>query len=309
MNIYLQYLSVALLLLILVEVAWFARPKKRRQVEQISMLVDTSVLMDGRVVELARTGFLLGQVIVPKSVLSELQLLADGGDHAKRERARMGMDIVKQLQDEPFVDFTLLQDQTAVRQGVDDRLIALAKETNSAILTLDYNLNKVAQVEGIQVLNINELAKSLRMTHLPGDTIHLELTQKGQSSDQAVGYLSDGTMVVVEQGKKHIGKTQEVEIIRSLQTDAGKMMFAKLVKKDAPAEKQSPKQEPTSRRPVEKTQKTDRSPVKPVAKLSALNDRPQPKSHHRSPQLRSRKPSSKRIDPEAELIRLADSQQ
>ena len=309
MNIYLQYLSVALLLLILVEVAWFARPKKRRQVEQISMLVDTSVLMDGRVVELARTGFLLGQVIVPKSVLSELQLLADGGDHAKRERARMGMDIVKQLQDEPFVNFTLLQDQTAVRQGVDDRLIALAKETNSAILTLDYNLNKVAQVEGIQVLNINELAKSLRMTHLPGDTIHLELTQKGQSSDQAVGYLSDGTMVVVEQGKKHIGKTQEVEIIRSLQTDAGKMMFAKLVKKDAPAEKQSPKQEPTSRRPVVKTQKTDRSPVKPVAKPSALNDRPQPKSHHRSPQLRSRKPSSKRIDREAELIRLADSQQ
>ena len=309
MNIYLQYLSVALLLLILVEVAWFARPKKRRQVEQISMLVDTSVLMDGRVVELARTGFLLGQVIVPKSVLSELQLLADGGDHAKRERARMGMDIVKQLQDEPFVNFTLLQDQTAVRQGVDDRLIALAKETNSAILTLDYNLNKVAQVEGIQVLNINELAKSLRMTHLPGDTIHLELTQKGQASDQAVGYLSDGTMVVVEQGKKHIGKTQEVEIIRSLQTDAGKMMFAKLVKKDAPAEKQSPKQEPTSRRPVVKTQKTDRSPVKPVAKLSALNDRPQPKSHHRSPQLRSRKPSPKRIDREAELIRLADSQQ
>ena len=309
MNIYLQYLSVALLLLILVEVAWFARPKKRRQVEQISMLVDTSVLMDGRVVELARTGFLLGQVIVPKSVLSELQLLADGGDHAKRERARMGMDIVKQLQDEPFVDFTLLQDQTAVRQGVDDRLIALAKETNSAILTLDYNLNKVAQVEGIKVLNINELAKSLRMTHLPGDTIHLELTQKGQASDQAVGYLSDGTMVVVEQGKKHIGKTQEVEIIRSLQTDAGKMMFAKLVKKDAPAEKQSPKQEPTSRRPVVKTQKTDRSPVKPVAKLSALNDRPQPKSHHRSPQLRSRKPSPKRIDREAELIRLADSQQ
>lgn len=309
MNIYLQYLSVALLLLILVEVAWFARPKKRRQVEQISMLVDTSVLMDGRVVELARTGFLLGQVIVPKSVLSELQLLADGGDHAKRERARMGMDIVKQLQDEPFVNFTLLQDQTAVRQGVDDRLIALAKETNSAILTLDYNLNKVAQVEGIQVLNINELAKSLRMTHLPGDTIHLELTQKGQASDQAVGYLSDGTMVVVEQGKKHIGKTQEVEIIRSLQTDAGKMMFAKLVKKDAPAEKQSPKQEPTSRRPVVKTQKTDRSPVKPVSKPSALNDRPQPKSHHRSPQLRSRKPSPKRIDREAELIRLADSQQ
>ena len=309
MNIYLQYLSVALLLLILVEVAWFARPKKRRQVEQISMLVDTSVLMDGRVVELARTGFLLGQVIVPKSVLSELQLLADGGDHAKRERARMGMDIVKQLQDEPFVDFTLLQDQAAVRQGVDDRLIALAKETNSAILTLYYNLNKVAQVEGIQVLNINELAKSLRMTHLPGDTIHLELTQKGQSSDQAVGYLSDGTMVVVEQGKKHIGKTQEVEIIRSLQTDAGKMMFAKLVKKDTPVEKQSPKQEPTSRRPVVKTQKTDQSPVKPVAKPSASKARPQAKSHHRSPQSQSRKPSPKRIDREAELIRLADSQQ
>ena len=125
--------------------------------------------------------------------------------------------------------FTLLDDAMRIPEGVDNRLLQLAKEMNAAILTLDYNLNKVAQVEGIQILNINELAKSLRMSYLPGDELMLELTQKGQDSHQAVGYLHDGTMVVVEQAKKFIGQEKRVEIIRSLQTDAGKMMFAKLV--------------------------------------------------------------------------------
>ncbi len=222
-----EIITIILILILMLEVYFIARPRKKRDIKAISMLVDTSVLMDGRVVDLAKTGFLLGQVIVPKSVLAELQLLADGSDHAKRERARLGQDAVKALKEELVGSFVLLQDGPAIR-GVDEKLISLAKETDSAILTLDYNLNKVAQVEGVSVLNINELAKSIRMVHLPGDSVSIELVQKGQSADQAVGYLPDGTMVVVEQAKKFIGQTKMVSIIRSLQTDAGKMMFARL---------------------------------------------------------------------------------
>lgn len=225
-----ELLIIIMLLAIMAEIYLLVKPRRHTGGgTQLPILVDTSVLMDGRVVDLAKTGFLLGQIIVPRSVLIELQLLADGADHAKRERARFGMDAMKELKDVLGGSFTLLDDATRIPEGVDNRLLQLAKEMNAAILTLDYNLNKVAQVEGIQILNINELAKSLRMSYLPGDELVLELTQKGQDSHQAVGYLHDGTMVVVEQAKKFIGQEKRVEIIRSLQTDAGKMMFAKLV--------------------------------------------------------------------------------
>ncbi len=225
-----ELLIIIMLLAIMAEIYLLVKPRRQAgSGTQLPILVDTSVLMDGRVVDLAKTGFLLGQIIVPRSVLIELQLLADGADHAKRERARFGMDAMKELKDVLGSSFTLLDDATRIPEGVDNRLLQLAKEMNAAILTLDYNLNKVAQVEGIQILNINELAKSLRMSYLPGDELTLELTQKGQDSHQAVGYLHDGTMVVVEQAKKFIGQEKRVEIIRSLQTDAGKMMFAKLV--------------------------------------------------------------------------------
>ena len=225
-----ELIIIIMLLAIMAEIYLLVKPRRQAgSGTQLPILVDTSVLMDGRVVDLAKTGFLLGQIIVPRSVLIELQLLADGADHAKRERARFGMDVMKELKDVLGGSFTLLDDATRIPEGVDNRLLQLAKEMNAAILTLDYNLNKVAQVEGIQILNINELAKSLRMSYLPGDELMLELTQKGQDSHQAVGYLHDGTMVVVEQAKKFIGQEKRVEIIRSLQTDAGKMMFAKLV--------------------------------------------------------------------------------
>ncbi len=238
---------IILLLTLIIEVYILGRsPRSTKQIATISTLVDTSVLMDGRIVDIAKTGFLRGQIVVPRSVLAELQLLADGSDHGKRERARSGLDAVKKLKDVLGGSFILLQDNTGVR-GVDDVLLILAKETNSAILTLDYNLNKVAQVEGVEVLNINELAKAIRMVHLPGDSINLELIQKGQSSDQAVGYLSDGTMVVVEQAKKYIGQHKSVEIIRSLQTDAGKMMFARIISQDKPGDskKIAPQKQPS----------------------------------------------------------------
>lgn len=313
----LEIIIISLLLTILAEVYILTRPKKRLQTNEISTLVDTSVLMDGRVVDLARTGFLQGQVIVPKSVLLELQLLADGSDHDKRERARLGMDAVKELKDILGVSFTLLQDgKDRAGRGVDEQLIYLGKQTDSAVLTLDYNLNKVAQVEGVQVLNINELAKSLRMVHLPGDNVQIELTQKGQSPDQAVGYLADGTMVVVEQAKQWIGKTKSVEIVRSLQTDAGKMMFAKVV--DATASSRKSVRVSTQGRRATESQKgssikskTDQQHKGSGASGSQRGGRPSPRPRQSSSTQggalgKVRKAQRSASQSEADLVRLAN---
>jgi rRNA-processing protein FCF1 len=205
----------------------------RRQGRMV--FVDTSVLIDGRIISVAQSNFIGDTLVIPRSVIGELQFLADNADHEKRSRARHGLDIVKQLQLTPEVTTELLQDGSKAAEGVDERLLKLAKQYKGAICTIDYNLNKVAQVEGIAVLNVNELAQSLRMAYLPGEKMLLELVQKGQDAHQAVGYLVDGTMVVVEHAFKLIGQTAEIEFIRSLQTAAGKMMFAKLVTPKAPA--------------------------------------------------------------------------
>jgi uncharacterized protein YacL len=190
-------------------------------------LLDTSVLIDGRITSIAKSGFISDTLVIPRSVIGELQFLADNADHDKRSRARYGLDVVSELQAMPEVDVEILQDGSKADEGVDERLLQLAKRNGSSICTIDYNLNKVALVEGISVLNVNELSQSLRMAYLPGEKMQLELVQKGQDAHQAVGYLPDGTMVVVEHASKLLGKTIEVEIIRSLQTAAGRMMFAK----------------------------------------------------------------------------------
>ncbi len=315
-----ELLIIALLLFIMAEIYLMARrPRQRGRGDRLPILVDTSVLMDGRVVDLAKTGFLLGQIIVPRSVLAELQLLADGADHAKRERARFGMDAMKELKDVLGDSFQLLDDAQRIPEGVDNRLLQLAHDTGAAILTLDYNLNKVAQVEGIQILNINELAKSLRMSYLPGDELELHLTQKGQDSHQAVGYLQDGTMVVVEQAKKHIGQQKRIEIIRSLQTDAGKMMFARLIESAQPVvppqtadATPSPKQRATGRRRNSQAQaksesksQADQQPQKKPAKALSKTSTHTPRRQTSSSRPSRRKTSAQR---EAELVRLADTQ-
>lgn len=229
---YFEITIIILLLIVLIEVSYLLlkTPKilsSRRSDAKI--LLDTSVLIDGRIISVAKTGFLNGKIIIPKSVLAELQYLADTADHEKRSRARYGLDVVAELQQLPGLSVEILQDGSRPEGGVDERLLELAKKYDAAICTLDFNLNKVALVESVRVLNVNELAQSLRMAHLPGERLSLELTQKGQDNHQAVGYLSDGTMVVVENSIKKIGQTVEVEIIRSLQTAAGRMMFAKQV--------------------------------------------------------------------------------
>ncbi len=233
------------------------------------IFVDTSVLIDGRITAVATSGFIGDTLAIPRSVIGELQYLADNADADKRTRARHGLDVARELQQLDGVDAVLFQDGSKAEEGVDERLLNLAKKYNGAICTIDYNLNKVAAVEGIRVCNVNELAKNLRMAYLPGEKILLELTQKGQDGHQAVGHLPDGTMVVVENASAHIGKTVEVEFIRSLQTAAGKMMFAKRVEaKQAQSGNNSLPQTPAKQRTKQqsagrKATNSNRRAVKP----------------------------------------------
>ena len=251
-------------LLILGEVSYLlARlPKNSIKSKDRAILVDTSVLMDGRIVPVAQTGFIGGTLVIPRSVIGELQFLADHADADKRARARYGLDVVTELQAMERVNVELLQDGSHAREGVDDRLLKLAKQHGAVIMTLDYNLNKVAAVEGTEVLNLNELAQSIRMEHLPGEKITLELIQKGQDAHQGVGYLPDGTMVVVEQASAQIGQTLNVEIIRNLQTAAGRMIFAKKIETVGKPLKSTAKA-------ASKTQKTAKIAAAAVSKTPA----------------------------------------
>ena len=196
-----------------------------------SILLDTSSIMDGRIIDVARSGIITAELIIPRSVVRELQLLADKADHDKRVRARKGLDNIRELQKIDSVSVVIVNDGQAAN-GVDEQLLELAQKYDAAIATTDYNLNKVARVINVSVINVNELAQMLRAKFLPGETVEIELIQAGANREQAVGYLEDGTMVVVEDAKNLIGQTVKVEIVRSLQTEAGRMMFAKKVRVD-----------------------------------------------------------------------------
>lgn len=190
--------------------------------------VDTSTLIDGRILEVAKTGFIGDDLIIPRSVIRELQLLADGKDNEKRTRARHGLDVVNELERVIYCDTTILPDALD-HTPVDERLIELAHQNHGVIMTNDYNLNKVAATEKIDVLNINDLALVLRSDYLPGEQFKLKITDIGSGPKQGIGHLPDGTMVVVENGKSKLNKTVKVEFQRFHQTSAGKMMFAKII--------------------------------------------------------------------------------
>lgn len=213
--------------------------RKKKNLGTRPVFIDTSVLIDGRIATIAQTGFIPSRLIIPKSVLAELQLLADGSDSDKRARARHGLDVAAALRDMTGVQVDILADGQAPL-GVDERLLELAKKYEGAICTIDFNLNKVAQAEKIDVLNINELAQQVRMGYLPGEKVSLLIAQKGNDAQQGVGYLADGTMVVVEQAKADIGKTVEIEFIRTIQTAAGRMLFAKKIHSSAKPNKKKP---------------------------------------------------------------------
>lgn len=224
-----DYIIIIIALIVLAQTSYlsYRLVLKESRVARQSIYVDTSVLIDGRILAIAHAGFIPGELVIPRSVLRELQTLADGSDNDKRLKARKGMDLARELQSIETISVRIQQDGAAL-EGVDERLIELAKKHHASICTIDFNLNKVAQVEGIAVLNINELAKNIRSVHMPGERLVIDLVTHGQDSHQGVGYLDDGTMVVVENASKFVGSKKEVEFIRLLQTDAGKMMFARL---------------------------------------------------------------------------------
>lgn len=191
------------------------------------MLLDTSVIIDGRIADVTNTGFLRGELIVPRFVLNELQFVADSPDAIRRARGRRGLEVLKQLQKESPWPVRIVNDDPPDAQRVDEKLILLAKRWNCPIITNDYNLNKVASLQGVTVLNINELANAVKTAVLPGESLHVHVIQPGREAGQGVAYLDDGTMVVVEDGLMYMDRSIDVCVTKVLQTAAGRMIFAR----------------------------------------------------------------------------------
>ncbi|MBU0547419.1 MAG: PIN domain nuclease [Candidatus Omnitrophica bacterium] len=194
------------------------------------ILLDTSVIIDGRIVDICKTRFLGGKVIIPKFVLRELQQIADSNDSIKRQRGRRGLEILNTIQKESGMDITIHEQDFSETSEVDAKLVMLAKLLEAKILTVDFNLNRVASIQGIKVLNINELANALKPVVFPGEEMHIKLIKEGKEHNQAVGYLDDGTMVVVEDARRLIGQDVKVVVTSVLQTQAGRMIFTKIEK-------------------------------------------------------------------------------
>jgi len=190
-------------------------------------ILDTSVIIDGRILDICRTGFLAGVIIISRFVLQELQHIADSSDSLKRNRGRRGLDVLNKMRKDPNIPIHIYEKDYQSIQEVDAKLIRLAKDINGKIITNDYNLNKVAELHGVMVLNINELANALKPVVLPGEEMSVHIIKDGKEFGQGVAYLDDGTMIVVEGGKKFIGSTLQVLVTSVLQTVAGKMIFAK----------------------------------------------------------------------------------
>jgi uncharacterized protein YacL len=218
----------------LVAVFRSAGPRRRYRI------LDTSVIIDGRIADICETGFMDGTLVVPQFVLKELQLVADSSDSMKRNRGRRGLDILQKIQKMAGVDVTISDlDFPDVRE-VDLKLIELARTLQGKIVTNDFNLNKVAQLRGVEVLNINELANSLKPVVLPGELMKVFILKEGKEYNQGVAYLDDGTMVVVDNARKMIGKTIDVVVTSVLQTTAGKMIFGRFIEAAVAAQAAGP---------------------------------------------------------------------
>lgn len=271
--------------------------QRHLKVARGSLLLDTSAIMDGRIVDVAKSGIVSAELIIPRSVVNEMQLLADKSDHEKRARARKGLENIRELQKIDSVSVAIVNDGVVDSGGVDARLLELAKRYDAGICTTDYNLNKVAKVVDIVVVNVNELAQMLRVVHLPGERIDITLSQIGQNRNQGVGYLDDGTMVVVEDAKENIGQRVKVEIIRSLQTEAGRMMFAKKVEKTV------------AKKPQSKGENSPRRTQQPaVAKVEARVEKAPAKVAENKSSTTRRNNYRRRRSPEDSLVELANKQ-
>src|SRR5215216_3557441 len=191
-------------------------------------VLDTSVIIDGRIADVAETGFLSGTIVVPQFILRELQQVADSPDSSKRQRGRRGLDMLNRLQSNPSLDIQVVDTDFPAVKEVDLKLLELSKSLDGVVVTNDFNLNKVAQLHGIQVLNINELANSLKPVVLPGEAMRVFILKEGKEYNQGVAYLDDGTMVVVDNARRLIGKNADIAVTSVLQTTAGKMIFGRL---------------------------------------------------------------------------------
>ncbi|WP_296825053.1 PIN/TRAM domain-containing protein [uncultured Megasphaera sp.] len=205
-----------------------SREKERKKEEFSEKLLDTSSIIDGRIAEICSTGFLEGPLLVPVFVLEELQLIADSSDVLKRNKGRRGLDILKQMQEDNYVEVRIINDDFDDVQGVDSKLVRLGRKINAKVVTNDYNLNKVAALQGVVILNINDLANALKPARIPGEHMEVLVVKAGKENNQGVGYLDDGTMIVVENGQKYIGSTVPVVVTSVLQTSAGRMIFVKV---------------------------------------------------------------------------------
>ncbi len=190
------------------------------------VILDTSAIIDGRVADISHTGFIGGTLIIPRFVLNELQHIADSPDVLRRNRGRRGLDMLNKLQKESTVPVQVSEADVRDVEDVDSKLVRLAKQLHAAIVTNDFNLNRVAELQGVRVLNINELANAVKPVVLPGEDIRIQIIQEGKEMGQGVGYLDDGTMVVVENGRRYQGSEIDVTVTRVLQTVAGRMIFA-----------------------------------------------------------------------------------
>jgi uncharacterized protein YacL len=195
--------------------------------EERVILVDSSVIIDGRIEDIAQTGFIQSQLLVPRFVLNEVQHIADSADDHRRNRGRRGLEVLNRLRKNSPVPVRITDMDVEDVHEVDDKLVVLARQMRCPVLTNDYNLNRVAEIQGVQVLNINELANAIKAIYLPGETFDVHIIQEGREIGQGIGYLEDGTMVVVQDGIRYVGQERTVEVTRVIQTAAGRMIFAR----------------------------------------------------------------------------------
>jgi uncharacterized protein YacL len=193
-----------------------------------TILLDTSVIIDGRIADIASTGFITGTLLIPRFVLNELQYIADSSDNLRRQRGRRGLEVLAQLQKDDIVPVKINDIDVEGVKEVDDKLVILARQLECPILTNDYNLNQVAELQGVPVLNVNELSNAVKSVFLPGETLLINIIQEGRESGQGIAYLEDGTMIVVEDGKGYINRQVNVTITKVLQTAAGRMIFSRI---------------------------------------------------------------------------------
>lgn len=219
--------AIAAIFLIIIIAQFIIYSGKLKKMNLSKKLVDTSVIIDGRINDICESGFMEGQLIVPRFVLQELQFIADSSDHMKRNKGRRGLDLLNALKKNPGISVEIMDRDYKEIRAVDEKLVAMAKDLGAKILTNDFNLNKIAEIQGVKVLNINDLSNSIKPTFLPGENISVKIVKEGKEKEQGIAYLNDGTMIVVDGARRHMNKKIEVTVTNVLQTDAGRMIFAR----------------------------------------------------------------------------------